>query len=106
MSIAASSSPFDGHAGPVPSPAAVSTKLYPPRVRATFVARAQPVVLLTGNPDRRLTIVCAPAGYGKSTLVAQWLEEVAIPSAWVTLEASDNDPLTYFTLIVATLRAV
>jgi LuxR family maltose regulon positive regulatory protein len=62
--------------------------------------------LLSGDPDRRLTIVCAPAGCGKSTLVAQWLAQVETPSAWVTLEARENDPRIFFSLIVAAMRAI
>jgi LuxR family maltose regulon positive regulatory protein len=62
--------------------------------------------MLDSNPDRRLTIVCAPAGYGKSTLVAQWLTQPVLPTAWVTLNASDDDPRSYFGLIVSALDSI
>ena len=87
-------------------PTLASTRLYPPRLRANLVARPHLVSLLNDDPDRRLTLICAPAGYGKSTLVAQWLAQLALPSAWVTLEASDNDPRSFFGLIVAALHSI
>ncbi|MFL5758101.1 MAG: LuxR C-terminal-related transcriptional regulator [Thermomicrobiales bacterium] len=84
----------------------MSTKLFPPRSRLFHVARPQLVSWLRRDPDRRLTIVRAPAGYGKSTLVAQWLAEEAIPSAWLTLEASDGNSQRFFALIVTALGSL
>jgi LuxR family maltose regulon positive regulatory protein len=92
---------LDGsNAPPLP---AVSTKLYPPRVRATHVARPRLVSWLGAQHDHRITLVCAPAGYGKSTLVAQWLAQAAIPAAWVTLAEDDGSPRPFFALVVAAL---
>jgi LuxR family maltose regulon positive regulatory protein len=62
--------------------------------------------LLDNDPEHRLTLICAPAGYGKSTLTAQWLAKAAVPSTWLSLEASDNKPQTFFSLIVAALQAI
>src|SRR5215218_5646576 len=81
-----------------PPRAPVTTKLYPPRLRPNMLVRPHLISLLDDDPDRRLTLICAPAGYGKSTLAAQWLAQLALPSAWVTLEASDNDPRSFFAL--------
>src|SRR5829696_5297232 len=86
-------------------PPAVATKLYPPRPRATDVARTDLVALLSRDP-RRVTVVVAPAGSGKSTLVAQWLARAAIPSAWVTPGAGDGHPHPFFALVVTALNAV
>jgi LuxR family maltose regulon positive regulatory protein len=91
---------------PTPPRTLVSTRLYPPRLRANLVTRPHLVSALNDNPDRRLTLICAPAGYGKSTLVAQWLADLALPSAWATLEAGDNDPHAFFGLIVAALHSI
>src|SRR6188474_1040395 len=90
----------DFDANPAPIPNFVSTKLYSPRLRATFVARPHLVDVLTGDPDRQLTAVCAPAGYGKSTLIAQWLVKAALPLAWVSLDSTDNGPRPFFSLVV------
>jgi LuxR family maltose regulon positive regulatory protein len=90
----------------VPPPTVLLTKLYPPRLRTNLVARTELIAMLNGDPDRRLTVICAPAGYGKSTLVAQWLLQAETPSSWVSLEASDNQPRVFFNLIVAALRSI
>src|SRR6266498_499252 len=82
------------------------TKLYPPRLRACLLPRPNLISLLDNDPDHRLTIICAPAGYGKSTLAAQWLAHVSISSTWVSNEVSDNDPQSFFRLVVAALQAI
>lgn len=46
----------------------------------------------------------APAGYGKTTLVTDWLGKASIPSAWLSLDEADNDPLRFFTYVVAALQ--
>ena len=75
-----------------------STRLYPPRPRANLVERSSLISRLSEDPDRRLSLISAPAGYGKSTLAAQWVAQLALPTAWVRLEAADNDPQTFFEL--------
>jgi LuxR family maltose regulon positive regulatory protein len=56
--------------------------------------------------DRRLTLVCAPAGFGKTTLVADWLNSVEQPFAWLALDEGDNDPTRFLTYLVAALQTV
>ncbi|HEY7034481.1 MAG TPA: LuxR C-terminal-related transcriptional regulator [Thermomicrobiales bacterium] len=89
-----------------PSRSVVSTKLYPPSVRAEFVARPHLLSLLDGDPGCRLISICAPAGFGKSTLVAQWLAELRMPRTWATFDADDDNPRSFFGLIAAALRTV
>ena len=84
----------------------VLTKLYPPRLRASLVSRPNLISLLDNDPDHRLTLICASAGYGKSTLTAQWLAKAAVPSTWVSLEASDNKPQSFFSLVVTALQTI
>src|SRR4051794_19891333 len=94
--------PFErGRGAPLETPAGYSTKLYPPRLRQNFVQRYQVIAALGQDHEHRVTIVSAPAGYGKSTVVAQWAAQLAIPSAWVTLEASDDNLLSFFGIIVS-----
>ena len=83
-----------------------STRLFPPRLRANLVKRASLLDRLGDDPERRLTLICAPAGYGKSTLAGQWVANLALPTAWVTLEAADNDPRSFFGLVVAALHRI
>src|SRR5215203_6557064 len=83
-----------------------STRLYPPRVRANLVERSILISRLGEDPDRQLTLICAPAGYGKTTLAGQWVAQLALPTAWVRLEAGDNDPETFFALVIAALQLI
>jgi LuxR family maltose regulon positive regulatory protein len=53
-----------------------------------------------------LTLICAPAGYGKSTLAAQWARQLPIPWSWVTFDEADNNPRSFFGLILAGLRRI
>ena len=51
-------------------------------------------------------MVCAPAGYGKSTLVSQWLEEIDWPSAWLSLDTHDNDLRLFLAYFVAAVQTI
>src|SRR3954464_15773294 len=83
-----------------------STRLYAPRVRANLVGRSSLISRLSEDPDRQLTLICAPAGFGKTTLAGQWVAHLALPTAWVRLEEGDNDPETFFALVLAALRLI
>jgi LuxR family maltose regulon positive regulatory protein len=86
----------------------LATKLHRPRPTPNLVARPR----LTQRLDEglrnghRLFLVVAPAGYGKTTLVTDWLGKTGIPSAWLSLDEADNDPLRFFTYVVAALQAL
>ena len=81
-------------------------KLLPPRLSANRVSRPRLIERLQEGFDRcpRLTLVSAPGGYGKSTLVAEWLAERGIRNGWLNLDAEDNDPVRFVTYVVAALR--
>ena len=70
----------------------LQTKFYIPSVRSNQIARPRLINLLSDGLDKTLILVSAPAGYGKSTLVSAWLKETSISSAWLSLDAGDNDP--------------
>ena len=53
--------------------------------------------------DRALILVSAPAGYGKTTLISSWLKERQIPSAWLSLDGGDNDPIRFLQYLIAAL---
>jgi LuxR family maltose regulon positive regulatory protein len=84
----------------------LATKLHRPHPTANLVARPR----LTQRLDEglrnghRLFLVVAPAGYGKTTLVTDWLGQTGIPSAWLSLDEADNDALRFFTYVVTTLQ--
>ena len=81
-----------------------TTKLNPPRIRSDIVARPRLVERLNRDVRRPLTLVSAPAGYGKSTLVAQWLESSSLPGVWLSLDEGDNDPRSFLAYLVAAAR--
>jgi LuxR family maltose regulon positive regulatory protein len=74
----------------------LQTKLYVPRFRQDTVLRRRLVDRLSINLDKALILLSAPAGYGKTTLLAQFVAEAPLPVAWYQLDASDNDPALFF----------
>lgn len=69
----------------------IRTKLHRPPVARNHLHRRHLLERLDRHRQRPLTLVSAPAGYGKSTLVSCWLESCECPSAWVSLDANDSD---------------
>ncbi|MEZ4868552.1 MAG: LuxR C-terminal-related transcriptional regulator [Caldilineaceae bacterium] len=82
------------------------TKVSLPMLRPTLVAREKVLKQLRqGIQDGHLlTLVSAPAGYGKTTTIRMWAEEAGYPVAWVTLEKSDNDLRQFLTYVLAALQ--
>src|SRR5580765_8369000 len=80
------------------------TKLTPPRLPAGLVPRAALLARLEAGLARKLTLVVAPAGFGKSTLVAGWLAVHSGPTGWVSLEAGDNDPVRFWNYVFTVCR--
>ena len=95
---------------PLAAPAAragiLATKFHIPRVRAHLVPRPALVAAIDTAAQRSLTLICAPAGYGKSTLVVQWLSQVGIPAAWASLDREDNDHTGFFRIVVTALQTI
>lgn len=81
----------------------VRTKLVPPEPRADFISRPR-LLARIANPRRgRVTLVTAPAGYGKTTLLAEWCVRQKTRVACVALEAGDNDPALFWRYVAAAL---
>ncbi|HEX4898375.1 MAG TPA: hypothetical protein VFV53_08480, partial [Candidatus Limnocylindrales bacterium] len=90
-----------------PDAVVLETKLTPPRVRAEHVSRRQLLAALRDGDARKLTLVAAPPGFGKSTLLAEWAASPGAPAvAWLSLDENDNDPARFFTYVAAALRRV
>src|SRR4051794_27689780 len=81
------------------------TKVQAPVAR-DLVARTDPLRSLTIGQRRRLTLVRAPAGWGKSSLVATWSSsgEDLRPFAWLSLDPADNDAVRFFLYVIEALR--
>jgi LuxR family maltose regulon positive regulatory protein len=85
----------------------IATKHYAPRWRADLVSRPRLVERLNRGVERKLTLVSAPAGFGKTTLLAEWLATRPEQSiAWVSLDRADNDPVRFWTYLINGLHAI
>ena len=73
----------------------LATKLYIPSPRAKVVLRPRLLGRLNDGLHRKLTLVCAPAGFGKTTLVSEWLAGCEKPTAWLSLDEGDGDPARF-----------
>jgi LuxR family maltose regulon positive regulatory protein len=82
----------------------IRTKLQRPRLPGDLVPRRRLLDRLKAGSDRKLTLVSAMAGTGKTTLLAQWLEECPRPSAWLSLDEHDNDPVVFLYYLIAAVR--
>ena len=79
----------------------LATKLRMPRLRDGFVARPRLTAWLTAAVSRELVLVCAPAGFGKSSAMAEWAAGCDNPVAWLSLDEVDNDPVRFWRHIAA-----
>jgi LuxR family maltose regulon positive regulatory protein len=86
--------------------AILATKLYVPPPRANVVLRPHLLERLNEGLHRRLTLVSAPAGFGKTTLVGAWAAACERPAAWLSLDDGDNDPARFLAYLIAALQTV
>lgn len=84
----------------------LATKLSRPRTRPDRLARSHLVQQLNEGMARELLLVCTPAGFGKTTLVADWAASASWPVAWLSLDTEDNDPARFWRYVVAALDLV
>ena len=80
-----------------PAPRVIESKLMLPRVHAGTLRRARLLELLDDVDGAALTVLDAPVGYGKTTLLRSWCAERAEPVIWMTLDGSDDDPARLWT---------
>ena len=94
----------------------LATKLFIPSTRPDLVSRQRLVKQLNEGLHRKLTLISAPAGFGKTTLVTEWLDNPAVGSskenqnansiAWLSLDEGDNDPARFLSYFIAALNQV
>lgn len=84
----------------------IRTKLIVPHLTPDFVPRPRLTSRLDDGLDCRLTLVSAPAGFGKSTLLSSWIESCGRPAAWVSLDPSDDDLTAFFWYLCAAVQSV
>jgi LuxR family transcriptional regulator, maltose regulon positive regulatory protein len=86
--------------------AILATKLYLPSPRAKVVLRPRLTERLNEGLHRKLTLVSAPAGFGKTTLVSEWITGGKRRAAWLSLDEGDNDPARFLAYVVAAVQTV
>lgn len=84
----------------------IQTKLIVPPIRPGWVKRPHLISQLNAGLEHKLILVSAPAGYGKSTLLSEWVHQSPIPAVWLTLESADNSPSRFWSYFISTLQAV
>lgn len=84
----------------------LATKLYVPKPLPGAVARARLLERLDEGLRGRLTLISAPAGFGKSVLASQWAAACERPVAWLSLDAGDSDPTRFVAYVIAALQGI
>ncbi|WP_318247305.1 LuxR C-terminal-related transcriptional regulator [Halobacillus litoralis] len=82
----------------------LTTKLYTPSLQPKFVQRPHLIERMNENAHKKMTLVSAPAGFGKTSLISEWIAECMLPATWVSLDEWDNDPTRFFTYLLTSLQ--
>lgn len=86
--------------------ALLATKLHVPHPRPEVVSRPRLMDRLDSGLHRKLTLISAPAGFGKTTLISQWADACECPVAWLSLDAEDGDLTRFLSYLVAAVQMV
>jgi hypothetical protein len=89
----------------MPTPV-LATKLFIPPPRPNVVLRTALIARLHVGLHRRLTLISAPAGFGKTSLASAWIAGCGRPAAWLSLDEGDSDPTRFLSYLVAALQTV
>jgi LuxR family maltose regulon positive regulatory protein len=86
----------------------LATKTRIPPLHANLVSRPHLVQRLNNGiaQNCRLTLISAPAGYGKSTLLSEWVSQLDIPVAWLSLEKGENSPARFWNYFITALASI
>ena len=86
----------------------LTTKFHIPATRAHLVPRPRLQQRLAEalTRERSLIVISAPAGFGKTTLLSEWLEQLSLPSAWLSLDPADNDVTRFLAYVSAALQKI
>jgi LuxR family maltose regulon positive regulatory protein len=84
----------------------LATKLYIPPPRPNVVLRPRLIERLNEGLHRKLTLISAPAGFGKTTLLSEWLTACQRRAAWLSLDEAENDPTRFLNYLVAALQTI
>jgi LuxR family transcriptional regulator, maltose regulon positive regulatory protein len=91
---------------PVTESPLLRTKLRVPSAMPALLPRPRLTDRLSLQPNGYLTLLSAPAGFGKTTVVTDWIRQLDITAAWLTLDEQDNDPVLFWRYLIAALQTV
>lgn len=83
----------------------LQTKLHTPALRPTLVARPRLLTKVNAGLKGKLTVVAAPAGFGKTTLICDWLHQTTVPAVWLSLDAGDNELNRFLRYVIGALQS-
>ena len=83
----------------------LKTKIHIPGVRSELMSRSRLIDRLNAALQRRLILISAPAGFGKTTLLSDWVQQTDASVAWVSLDPDDNDPARFLAYVIAALQS-
>ena len=101
--------PMRRHLTPTPTPPTPATKYRPPVAAQTLLTRNRLIETLRAGDRRRLVLIHAPSGFGKSTLAAQWREELVrdgVAVGWLTIDDDDNNAVWFLAHLLESIRRV
>jgi len=84
----------------------LATKLYIPQPRPDLVQRTHLIDCLNFGIHQKLTLIPAPAGFGKTTLLSEWISQSEIPVTWISLDKGDGDAVHFMHYLVAALQSI
>lgn len=84
----------------------LATKLHPPPLRRDFVPRQRLTAKLNRILESKLTLITAPAGFGKTTLIREWVEPYGHSVAWLSLDEQDNSPARFLLYLIHAFRQI
>ena len=84
----------------------LKTKLFIPPLREGTISRPKLIELVNKNIKKKVMLVSAPAGFGKSTLLAEWVAQSKLPVAWISLDQSENDPISFLTYLISSIQSI
>ncbi|HXD11165.1 MAG TPA: hypothetical protein VN653_13955, partial [Anaerolineales bacterium] len=82
----------------------LQTKLFIPPANPAHISRQRLLDRLNSGLGTKLTLVAAPPGFGKTSIISAWVKHAAIPVGWLSLDHRDNDPAQFFSHFIAALQ--
>lgn len=84
----------------------LKTKLVIPPLRDDLVSRPRLLTKLNEGANKKLSLLSAPPGFGKTTLLSEWIHKKKFPAAWFSIDERDNDPISFLTYMIGALQTL